>query len=61
MASSTKQTTHRRAIRRSNAGRKAKNYRARHGSTAEFAIHTPEADANAPAMAKGYQPKPRSS
>ncbi len=48
MASNTKVTKHRRALRQAKAGRKAKNRRARHGTTPVFPIHTPEADANAP-------------
>ncbi len=53
MASNTKQTRFRRKLRRAKAGRKAKNLRARHGTTPPFPIHTPEADANAPHMAPG--------
>ncbi len=58
MASNTKVTKHRRAIRRSKAGRKAKNRRATHGTTPVFAIHTPEADANAPAQVSPKQETP---
>ncbi len=50
MASNTKVTEYRRKLRRSKAGRKAKNQRAAHGTTPVFPIHTPEADANAPAQ-----------
>ena len=52
MASNTKQTKHRRNLRQKNAGRKRKNQLATNGTTPKFAIHTPEADANAPAEAK---------
>jgi len=52
MASNTKQTKYRRKLRRAKAGRKAKNFRANHGTTPAFDIHTPEADANAPGQAK---------
>jgi hypothetical protein len=50
MASKTKVTEYRRKIRKANANRKAKNHRANHGTTPAFPIHTPEADANAPAQ-----------
>jgi hypothetical protein len=50
MASNTKVTEYRRKIRQDKAGRKAKNQRAIHGTTPAFPIHTPEADANAPAQ-----------
>jgi hypothetical protein len=49
MASKTTQTTLRRMLRNRNAGRKDRNVRANKGSTPAFAIHTPEADANAAA------------
>lgn len=52
MASKTAQTTFRRHIRNKNAGTKAKRARANNGSTPIFPVHTPEADAAAPAMAK---------
>ena len=52
MASNTKQTRHRRNLRQKNAGRKRKNRLENYGTTPKFAIHTPEADANAPAEAK---------
>lgn len=50
MASNTRVTEYRRKIRKANANRKAKNQRANHGTTPVFPIHTPEADANAPAQ-----------
>ncbi|MBK7755431.1 MAG: hypothetical protein IPO67_05915 [Deltaproteobacteria bacterium] len=53
MPSNTKVTQYRRKLRNMNAGRKAKNYRANHGTTPVFPIHTPEADANAEAKQKG--------
>ena len=52
MASNTKQTKFRRKLKAANAGRKAKNARANHGTTPVFPIHTPEADKNAPNQAK---------
>jgi len=52
MASNTKQTRFRRNLRLKNAGRKRKNRLATHGTTPVFPVHTPEADANAPAEAK---------
>jgi hypothetical protein len=52
MASKTAQTSYRRFLRAKNAGAKAKRARANKGTTPAFPIHTPEADANAPAMAK---------
>ena len=52
MASNSKQTKFRRALRAKKAGRKAKNRRINHGTTPVFPIHTPEADANAPQQAK---------
>ena len=48
MASLTQKTKFRRSLRKKNAGRKRKNRLARHGTTPAFAIHTPEADKNAP-------------
>ena len=51
MASSTAQTTYRRFLRNKNAGNKAKRARHNAGTTPAFPIHTPAADANAPAMA----------
>jgi hypothetical protein len=53
MASKTAQTTYRRFLRAKNAGNKAKRARENKGSTPLFPIHTPEADALAPEMAKG--------
>lgn len=52
MASKTGQTTFRRHIRAKNAGNKAKRARENKGTTPRFPIHTPAADAAAPAMAK---------
>lgn len=52
MASNTKQTEFRRNLRQKNAGRKRKNQLAKYGTTPVFPVHTPEADANAPAEAK---------
>jgi hypothetical protein len=49
MASRTAQTEYRRHLRQKNAGRARKNALANHGTTPAFSIHTPEADANAPA------------
>jgi hypothetical protein len=49
MASATKITRFRRALRLKNAGRKGKNARANHGTTPIFPVHTPEVDAAAPA------------
>lgn len=50
MASNTKVTKYRRKLRSAKAGRKAKNRRENYGTTPAFPIHTPEADANAPAQ-----------
>lgn len=52
MASSTAQTEYRRKIRRKNAGKQARRDRANTGTTPPFAVHTPEADANAAAKQK---------
>ena len=52
MASNTQQTRFRRKLRKAKAGRKAKAERRNQGTTPVFPIHTPEADANAPAEAK---------
>ncbi len=52
MASNTTQTRFRRNLRKKNAGRKRKNHLAKYGTTPVFPVHTPEADANAPAEAK---------
>lgn len=49
MASKTAATEARRAIRKKNMGRARKAKLELHGSTPKFPIHTPEADANAPA------------
>ena len=51
MPSDTQQTKYRRKLRRAKAGRDNKRKR-RQGTTPAFPIHTPEADANAPSMAK---------
>jgi len=48
MASLTQTTRFKRKLRRKKAGRKAKNYRAKHGTTPAFDIHSPDAVANAP-------------
>lgn len=48
MASLTQTTRYKRKLRRKKAGRKAKNHRARHGTTPAFAIHTDAAVHNAP-------------
>ena len=52
MASLRKQTSFRRKLRRAKAGRDAKNRREKYGTTPKFAVHTPEADANAPNQAR---------
>lgn len=52
MASKTAQSTTRRRLRQKNAGVKARRARENKGSTPAFPVHTPEADAAAPAMAK---------
>ena len=49
MASYTKQTTFRRELRKSNMGKGRKAQLRIQGSTPAFPIHTPAADANAPA------------
>ena len=51
MASSTAQTEYRRHLRRQNAGKADRRVRNNKGTTATFPIHTPEADAAAPAEA----------
>lgn len=56
MASNTQETRFKRKLRRKNAGRARKNALENHGTTPKFAVHTAEADANAPAMAKGAKP-----
>ena len=52
MASNTKQTRFRRNLRLKKAGRDRKRKLVVQGTTPVFPIHTPEADANAPAEAK---------
>ncbi|MEC7240768.1 MAG: hypothetical protein VXW32_05985 [Myxococcota bacterium] len=52
MASNTKFTKFRRKLRQAKAGRKAKNLRAKNGTTPKFDIHTEAADKNAPNQAK---------
>ena len=49
MASNTKQTKFRRKLRRRKMGTERKAALAKNGTTPAFPIHTPEADANAPA------------
>ena len=55
MASKTAETQYHRKIRNQNAGRARKNALENKGTTPVFPVHTPEADANAPAMAKTSQ------
>ncbi|MEC7987329.1 MAG: hypothetical protein VX278_19315 [Myxococcota bacterium] len=52
MASLTQTTRYRRKLRRKNAGKERKRALRLHGTTPAFPIHTPEADANAPAEVK---------
>jgi hypothetical protein len=52
MASRTNQTMNRRRIRKKNQGKEGKRVRRNQGSTPAFAVHTPEADANAPNQVK---------
>lgn len=52
MASNTKQTRFRRNLRNKKAGRDRKRALVTKGTTPSFPVHTPEADANAPAEAK---------
>ncbi|MFT5681332.1 MAG: hypothetical protein ACI8RZ_002238 [Myxococcota bacterium] len=52
MASNTKQTRFRRNLRSKKAGRDRKHKLVSQGTTPVFPIHTPEADANAPAEAR---------
>lgn len=52
MASKTQTTEYRRKIRRQNAGKARKHALENKGTTPVFPIHTPEADANAPSMAR---------
>ena len=56
MASNTQETRYKRKTRRSNAGKARKARLNNHGTTPKFAVHTAEADANAPSMAKGATP-----
>ncbi len=48
MASNSKQTKFRRALRATKAGPDRKRAAARNGTTPVFPIHTPESHANAP-------------
>ena len=48
MASLTKTTKFKRKLRKKRAGRQAKNYRANHGTTPAFPVHSEAAVANAP-------------
>ena len=57
MASNTKQTRFRRNLRSKKAGRDRKRQLVANGTTPVFPIHTPEADANAPAEAKPAKSK----
>ena len=52
MASNTSITQFRRKLRNKNAGSARKSKLRTEGTTPAFPIHTPEADANAPAEAK---------
>ena len=52
MASLTQKTKFRRNLRKKNAGKKRKAQARNHGTTPAFAIHTAEADKNAPNQAK---------
>ena len=52
MASLTQKTRFRRNLRKKNAGKKRKARARTLGTTPAFAIHTPEADNNAPDQAK---------
>lgn len=52
MASNTAETMYHRKLRNKNAGRARKRALENKGTTPPFAIHTAEADANAPAMAR---------
>jgi len=56
MASRTQETRFKRKTRRSNAGKARKARLNNYGTTPKFPIHTDEADANAPSMAKGTAP-----
>lgn len=50
MASNTQETMYKRKLRAKNAGAKRKIALENKGTTPVFPIHTPEADANAPAQ-----------
>ncbi len=50
MASNTTETRFKRHLRHKNMGKERKRKARIHGTTPAFAIHTPEADANAPSM-----------
>lgn len=52
MASLTQTTRFKRKLRAKRAGKDAKAARRNKGTTPVFPVHTPEADANAPAEAK---------
>ena len=52
MASLTQTTRFKRKLRKKNAGKKRKARARNSGTTPAFAIHTPEADSNAPNQAK---------
>lgn len=48
MASLTQTTRYKRKLRKAKMGRKAKNYRAKYGTTPSFDVHSEAAVANAP-------------
>ena len=50
MASNTQETRYKRHLRRKNMGKERKRKIRANGTTPAFAIHTPEADSNAPSM-----------
>ncbi len=52
MASNTQETEYKRKTRRQNAGKARKHALENKGTTRSFPVHTPEADANAPAQAR---------
>lgn len=52
MASNTAETMYHRKLRNKNAGRARKRALENNGTTPVFPVHTPEADAAAPAMAR---------
>jgi hypothetical protein len=58
MASYTKVTQFRRKLRRANMGRDRKTKLALHGTTPPFAVHSPEAIANAPIAQLRPQDRP---